>query len=402
MKFWRDARTVFFGLITGLALAGVLPASAALWQWSKTAGTNATADPSINWAEGMSPSSVNDSARAMMARMAEYRDDISGLLTTGGTSTAYTVTTNQGLNSVPTDGQMLAFTPHATNGLAPTLRADGGTIYPLQSSPGTGAAAGVLIAGTPYTVKFSLASSAWILHGFYANPVNIPIGGIIDYAGGTVPNSNFAFANGQCISRATYAVLFSITGTVYGACDGVTTFGVPDLRERTVIGTDMGGGASGRVTVAGGNFDASIIGNAGGSQNITQTIAQLAAHTPAGSISLVTGSVASVTPTGTVNPSSYTPTGSVSTSINGQGAGMFSLQGSGFNTPATGSASYVFVTASSTFTGNAQGFSFTGNALPAQAFTGNAQTFTGTPVGSSSPMPTVPPAMALSKLIRIF
>lgn len=37
--------------------------------WSTTASSNATADNAsgINWAEGMSPAQVNDSARAMMA-----------------------------------------------------------------------------------------------------------------------------------------------------------------------------------------------------------------------------------------------------------------------------------------------------------------------------------------------
>lgn len=41
-----------------------------LWQWSTTAANNASADPSINWAEGQAPSTVNDSARAMMAAVA--------------------------------------------------------------------------------------------------------------------------------------------------------------------------------------------------------------------------------------------------------------------------------------------------------------------------------------------
>lgn len=44
----------------------------ALWQWSTTAANNATADPSINWQEGQAPSTVNDSARAMMAAIAAW------------------------------------------------------------------------------------------------------------------------------------------------------------------------------------------------------------------------------------------------------------------------------------------------------------------------------------------
>jgi hypothetical protein len=35
--------------------------------WSQTAASNATQDSTVNWAEAQSPSSVNDSARALMA-----------------------------------------------------------------------------------------------------------------------------------------------------------------------------------------------------------------------------------------------------------------------------------------------------------------------------------------------
>ena len=49
-----------------------------LHKWSQTAANNATADASVNWQEGQAPSSVNDSARAMMASVAKYRDDVSG------------------------------------------------------------------------------------------------------------------------------------------------------------------------------------------------------------------------------------------------------------------------------------------------------------------------------------
>ena len=59
------------------------------FKWSKTANNNANADGTINWAEGQAPSTVNDSARAMMAAAAKYRDDIAGV-TTGGTATANT------------------------------------------------------------------------------------------------------------------------------------------------------------------------------------------------------------------------------------------------------------------------------------------------------------------------
>jgi len=96
------------------------------FKWSKTANNNASADGTINWAEGQAPSTVNDSARAMMAAAAKYRDDIAGI-TTGGTATAYTVASNQGFDSlVSLDGKIIAFVPHATSGAGPvTLNVDG-------------------------------------------------------------------------------------------------------------------------------------------------------------------------------------------------------------------------------------------------------------------------------------
>lgn len=42
----------------------------ALWQWSPTPANNATAVTNVNWQEGQAPSTVNDSARQMMADVA--------------------------------------------------------------------------------------------------------------------------------------------------------------------------------------------------------------------------------------------------------------------------------------------------------------------------------------------
>src|SRR6266481_6750319 len=106
------------------------------WKWSRTASSNATADGSINWAEGQAPSTVNDSARAMMAAAAKYRDDVSGAIATGGTSTAYTVTSYQSFDTLAhMDGAMIAFTPHATSGATVTLNVDSLGAKPLRQSP---------------------------------------------------------------------------------------------------------------------------------------------------------------------------------------------------------------------------------------------------------------------------
>lgn len=74
----------------------------------------------------------------------------------------------------------------------------------------------------------------------------IPCGSYIQHAGDSAP-SGFLVCNGGAISRTTYAKLFSVIGTKYGAGDGSTTFNLPDLIGRFL----EGGTASGTVFEAG-------------------------------------------------------------------------------------------------------------------------------------------------------
>src|ERR1035438_7696823 len=127
-----------------------------LYKWSQTASSDATADSTINWAEGQAPSSVNDSARAMMAATAKYRDDIAGATVTGGTSTAYTVSSYQIFDTLAhLNGQVIAFAPHIANGVTVTLNVDSLGARPLRSSPGIELQAGTIIQGTPYVATYS-------------------------------------------------------------------------------------------------------------------------------------------------------------------------------------------------------------------------------------------------------
>lgn len=262
-----------------------------LYKWSQTAASNATADASINWQEGQAPSSVNDSARAMMASAAKYRDDVAGAIVTGGTSTAYTVASYQVFDSLAhLNGQIVAFTPHTTSNATVTLNVDGLGAKPLRSAPNTELLAGTLIQGTPYMAVYNNSDTAFYLHGFFgANPYNVPLAAGMDYWGSTTPNSAFAFPAGQAISRTTYASLFAILGATYGAGDGSATFNLPDLRGRVVAALDnMGGSAASRLTAAyfGANSGqaATALGNIGGLESNTLTTAQLASHSHANTL----------------------------------------------------------------------------------------------------------------------
>ena len=75
------------------------------------------------------------------------------------------------------------------------------------------------------------------------------------FAGATIPN-NWVLCDGRALNRLTYSQLFTAIGTTYGAGDGSTTFNVPDLRDRMVVGASSsktpgatGGEASHLLTV---------------------------------------------------------------------------------------------------------------------------------------------------------
>ena len=235
-----------------------------LYKWSHTAANNATADGSVNWQEGQAPSSVNDSARAMMASIARYRDDVSGALVTSGTATAYSVSSCEVFDTFAhLDRQIIAFAPHATNGAIVTLNVDGLGARPLRSAVGVELLAGVLIQGTPYVAVCNYSDGVFYLQGFYGNPYNVPLAAGLDYWGATTPHSAFAFPAGQAINRTTYAALFAVIGTTYGVGDGSITFNLPDKTGRV---SAMKESVATRLTSSYFRGDSTALGAIGGAE----------------------------------------------------------------------------------------------------------------------------------------
>jgi microcystin-dependent protein len=330
------------------------------WKWSRTAASNANSDSSIDWAEGMDPAAINDSGRAMMAAAAKYRDDVAGAITTGGTSTAYTVSSYQSFDSLAhLDGAVIAFTPHVTNDDAPTLNVDGLGARYLRGTSGANLPAGVLVAGTPYMALYNNIGE-FTLHGYFGDPYAIPIGASVDFWAASAPNSSFALMYGQAISRTTYSTLFALLGTTYGTGDGSTTFNIPDLRGRGTAGKDdMGGTSASRLTSSWFGVSAATLGAVGGNEkNALSSINQIPQFTPAGSIS---------------NGAISFPAASVS-----------SASGGG-NSITTG------------------GFSAVTSLTLALAASQATSTFTGTPTGSASPssFAVCQPTIICNKLLRI-
>jgi microcystin-dependent protein len=63
----------------------------------------------------------------------------------------------------------------------------------------------------------------------------MPIGAILDYAGPTPP-PGYLVCDGRLVSRVTYAALFAAIGTFWSAGDGSTTFGLPKIQGRALVG----------------------------------------------------------------------------------------------------------------------------------------------------------------------
>ncbi|RYD95929.1 MAG: phage tail protein [Sphingobacteriales bacterium] len=80
------------------------------------------------------------------------------------------------------------------------------------------------------------------------------------------PPRGWASCSGQLMSIAQNNALFALLGTSYGG-NGQTTFGLPDLRGRTLVGTGQGPGLSSYVT-----------GQLGGGENTTLNINNMPSH----------------------------------------------------------------------------------------------------------------------------
>jgi hypothetical protein len=79
-------------------------------------------------------------------------------------------------------------------------------------------------------------------------------------------SKGWLYCDGTVISRTIYASLFAQISTTYGVGDGSTTFSLPDLRGRFLVGRDSMGvdTAPARVASVAEGIDASTLGATGG------------------------------------------------------------------------------------------------------------------------------------------
>lgn len=65
--------------------------------------------------------------------------------------------------------------------------------------------------------------------------VGVPTGSIIQFSTANVP-TGYLECNGQAVGRTDYPALFAVLSTTYGDGNGLTTFNLPDCRDRSIVG----------------------------------------------------------------------------------------------------------------------------------------------------------------------
>ena len=114
-----------------------------------------------------------------------------------------------------------------TGAISVTAKRDG-TVYTYAPTPGS------------TRNDNTIATTGWVRSN------SVPAGTVIAFAANTNP-SGYILCNGAAVSRTTYASLFAVIGTTYGAGDGSTTFNLPNLTDKFI----QGSGTAGTSKVAG-------------------------------------------------------------------------------------------------------------------------------------------------------
>ena len=143
----------------------------------------------------------------------------------------------------------------------------------------------------------------------------IPTGTITPWSQSTAP-TGFLECAGAAVSRSTYAALFAVIGTTYGAGDGSTTFNLPNLTDRVAVHKSNN---KAFASTGGANTVANTGNVAGSTANATLSTAQLASHSHG--ISNLKNSAAYTGGQKAVNPTQTSTSAGLNSDASGSGQG---------------------------------------------------------------------------------
>src|SRR5580693_6909169 len=233
--------------------------------WNESDSGNSTAAPD-GAPEGMAPSGVDDTMRAMIGAIKRWYDWSIPKLT-GGTSTAYTLTYAVAPGAL-VDGMTHMVRFNAANGVGATLNVNNlgaKPIYAYSVGVWYQAPPGLVDVDTVVPITYDATSGSYRLIGLSKDAT----GAVVPFAGATAP-AGYLLCFGQAVSRTAYPGLFAVCGTTYGAGDGSTTFNLPDLRGIVAAGKDdMGGSSAGRLSS---QLASTTLGASGGAQQENATV----------------------------------------------------------------------------------------------------------------------------------
>ena len=198
--------------------------------FSTVASQNGNRLPSGTAIEGMSPSQINDSIRALMQCVREWYNEGEWIeYGSGDGVVTYTRTGDTSL-SIPAN----VVTQFHINRRVKIIDGSGNSLYgritaSSYSSPSTtlnlefdGGA--VLGSGNPVSVKLGIISSQNT-----SMPSAMPVASIVSYAGASAPQG-FLICDGSLVSKTTYGDLFAILGSTYGTATS-TQFYLQNLQN---------------------------------------------------------------------------------------------------------------------------------------------------------------------------
>ena len=152
--------------------------------------------------------------------------------TIGGSENTWGTTNNQALDDiVAVLNGTTASTPNLTAG---SFKVSGTAVTSVAAD--LNILSGAAAAGVTAT-EFGHLNGVTSAIQTQLDAISVPPTASIVMYGGTSAPTGWLLCNGAAVSRTTYADLFAIVGTTYGAGNGSSTFNLPDLRDRFAVGS---------------------------------------------------------------------------------------------------------------------------------------------------------------------
>lgn len=130
---------------------------------------------------------------------------------------------------------------------------------PATTTEGTGS-------GSVEEIRNKIQNSVVREENLFPPEMLMPVGSVTAYISSNAPEG-WLNCQGQELYRGDYPKLFAVIGTTYGAGDGSTTFRLPNLAGRVIVGQGSGSGLTARS-----------MGATGGAETHTLTTGEMPSH----------------------------------------------------------------------------------------------------------------------------